>query len=193
MSVLQEQIQALSRDEFTEFYLWLVNTEEPRRQALPKVEAGQAELMEELRKQGVVAAPAAEDAVVEDKPVEEYPQWVNPGADHSKMYTPGMVVRHEGELWESTMPGLNPYEPGLPTTWAAWRKATPASEAADSPVEGGGDTPDDGVQPWAPGQTVAPGDERSYNGVTYVVVQGHTTQAGWEPNVVPALWKVKEN
>lgn len=52
--------------------------------------------------------------------------------------------------------------------------------------------PDDGVTSWAPGQTVALGDERSYNGVVYTVVQGHTTQAGWEPSVVPTLWKVKE-
>ena len=31
--------------------------------------------------------------------------------------------------------------------------------------------PDDGVTSWAPGQTVALGDERSYNGVVYTVSQ----------------------
>jgi hypothetical protein len=43
---------------------------------------------------------------------------------------------------------------------------------------------------WAPGQTVAPGDLRSYEGVTYECIQGHTTLQGWQPPNVPALWKV---
>jgi len=41
---------------------------------------------------------------------------------------------------------------------------------------------------WAAGQTVVPGDLRSYEGVTYECLQGHTTLAGWEPPNVPALW-----
>jgi len=53
----------------------------------------------------------------------------------------------------------------------------------------GGDGPGDGgVVEWAPGQTVAAGDLRGWAGVVYVCVQGHTTQAGWEPPNVPALW-----
>jgi len=42
---------------------------------------------------------------------------------------------------------------------------------------------------WAPGQTVVPGDLRSYEGVTYECIQGHTTLQGWEPPNVPALWQ----
>lgn len=43
---------------------------------------------------------------------------------------------------------------------------------------------------WAPGQVVAVGDLRTYQGTTYRCVQAHTTQAGWMPPVVPALWEV---
>lgn len=32
------------------------------------------------------------------------------------------------------------------------------------------------------------GDLREYSGVIYRVLQAHTTQAGWAPPVVPALW-----
>jgi hypothetical protein len=43
---------------------------------------------------------------------------------------------------------------------------------------------------WAPGISVTVGEEYAYDGTTYRVVQGHTTQAGWEPPNVPALWAV---
>jgi hypothetical protein len=32
------------------------------------------------------------------------------------------------------------------------------------------------------------GDEVTYNGVTYKCRQSHTSQVGWEPPNVPALW-----
>ena len=41
---------------------------------------------------------------------------------------------------------------------------------------------------WGPGIAVAVGDVFRYAEVAYEVVQGHTTQAGWEPPFVPALW-----
>jgi len=34
-------------------------------------------------------------------------------------------------------------------------------------------------------------DLRSYDGVTYRCLQGHTTQEGWQPPNVPALWAVE--
>jgi hypothetical protein len=32
------------------------------------------------------------------------------------------------------------------------------------------------------------GEEVTYNGVTYKCRQSHTSQVGWEPPNVPALW-----
>jgi len=48
--------------------------------------------------------------------------------------------------------------------------------------------PSGGVQEWIAGEQVAVGDQRTYEGTTYEVIQAHTTQAGWEPPNVPALW-----
>lgn len=31
---------------------------------------------------------------------------------------------------------------------------------------------------------------RQYNGILYKIVQPHTTQAHWTPDITPALWKV---
>ncbi|MBR6790967.1 MAG: hypothetical protein IKM31_08900 [Oscillospiraceae bacterium] len=42
---------------------------------------------------------------------------------------------------------------------------------------------------WKAGEEVAAGDRRSYGGNLYKAVQGHATQAGWEPDKVPALWE----
>jgi chitodextrinase len=42
---------------------------------------------------------------------------------------------------------------------------------------------------WAPWTAYATGAVVTYNGVDYVCLQGHTSQPGWEPPNVPALWK----
>ncbi len=42
---------------------------------------------------------------------------------------------------------------------------------------------------WQPWTTYRAGDLVSYNGVVYQCIQGHTSQPGWEPPNVPALWQ----
>ena len=42
---------------------------------------------------------------------------------------------------------------------------------------------------WQPGIAVKAGEKLTYKGATYEVVQSHRTQAGWEPDRVPSLWK----
>lgn len=41
---------------------------------------------------------------------------------------------------------------------------------------------------WAVGVAYGVGDRRQYDGLLYRCVQAHTSQAGWEPPMVPALW-----
>ncbi|MEW9548179.1 glycosyl hydrolase family 18 protein [Nonomuraea sp. NPDC050783] len=43
---------------------------------------------------------------------------------------------------------------------------------------------------WAPWTAYSAGTRVTYNGVEYECVQSHTSQPGWEPSNVPALWKV---
>ena len=45
-------------------------------------------------------------------------------------------------------------------------------------------------QPWKPGEAVNVGDRRYYATRLYKVVQAHTTQADWTPDLTPALWAV---
>ena len=44
--------------------------------------------------------------------------------------------------------------------------------------------------PWKPGEAVNVGDRRYYAPRLYKVLQAHTTQADWTPDVTPALWAV---
>ncbi|MBG0829183.1 alpha-lytic protease prodomain-containing protein [Planomonospora sp. ID67723] len=42
---------------------------------------------------------------------------------------------------------------------------------------------------WAPNTAYAAGSQVTYGGATYRCLQGHTSQSGWEPPNVPALWQ----
>ena len=50
---------------------------------------------------------------------------------------------------------------------------------------------DDGSEPiaWQPGLALEVDEEVTHEGTTYRVTQAHTTQAGWEPPNVPALFE----
>lgn len=43
---------------------------------------------------------------------------------------------------------------------------------------------------WAPGMSVQIGERYKYNGTLYKVIQAHTTQSDWTPDIVPALFTV---
>ena len=43
---------------------------------------------------------------------------------------------------------------------------------------------------WQSGLSVNVGERYQYNGRLYKVVQAHTTQADWTPDITPALWTV---
>lgn len=45
-----------------------------------------------------------------------------------------------------------------------------------------------GPAAWAPQSAYAVGDQVTYQGKTYKCIQAHTSQVGWEPPNVPALW-----
>ncbi|MFK4691532.1 dioxygenase family protein [Streptomyces pristinaespiralis] len=57
------------------------------------------------------------------------------------------------------------------------------------PTEGPTTPPPGGT--WAVGTSYAPGARVTYAGVTYVCLQGHQAQPGWEPPSVPALWRAE--
>lgn len=82
-------------------------------------------------------------------------------------------VMHNGTEWVTTL-DVNVWEPG--TQGSGW---TPA-DGSEPP---GGDTPE-----WQTGVSYSVGDRVTYQGTEYECLQAHTSQAGWNPAAVPALW-----
>lgn len=55
--------------------------------------------------------------------------------------------------------------------------------------------PEDSVRVWAAGIDYIAGDEAAYpdeSGTLYTCLQTHTSQTGWEPPAISALWKAKD-
>ncbi|HEY1016076.1 MAG TPA: lytic polysaccharide monooxygenase [Herpetosiphonaceae bacterium] len=76
----------------------------------------------------------------------------------------------------------NTPQPGTPTPTATPRPTnTPVPPTATA-------TPNPGVNPWQPWVAYALNQQVSYNGGVYQCRQAHTSQPGWEPSNVPALW-----
>lgn len=107
------------------------------------------------------------------------PEWVQPTGQQDA-YQIGDRVTHNGQVWESLVNG-NTWEPGSPGAESLWLLVD--DDGGDEPTE-----PD----AWQPGVTYAVNDEVTYNGATYRCLQGHTSQAGWTPTAVPALWQLVE-
>ena len=69
-------------------------------------------------------------------------------------------------------------------TQAGWEPGT-ATQALYRRVKTEGSTE------WQPDTDYATGEEAAYDGQTYICQQAHTSQVGWEPPNVPAIWAAK--
>lgn len=114
----------------------------------------------------------------------------------------GDLATNAGKTWrnvlDSTRTQLNVWEPGTAGIderyWVEVVEDKAEPEAGESTEDNPAETePAKPTAPkvaeWKPNTTVKPGEHYTHNGSTYEVIQGHTTQAGWEPPAVPALWK----
>ena len=181
---LQDQIKKLDDAEFHQLLVWVVTPERNRRDAQPAVEQAQAEIVKELQDAGKLPLPdALTDPEELPADIDDVPEWVNPGTDHSAMYREGDIVRHNGRIVRSTHKGLNSWEPGtLGLDGRIWEDITPA-ETTEDPATG------ETITQWRPGIAATVGMKLTYNGATYEVVQAHTTQADWLPDALPSLYK----
>lgn len=179
---IKTQIEALPQADYQELQGWVIGTERKRREAAPAVEAGQAGVVRDLREQGVVDAPA-----VPADPADPgtYPEWVNPGTIHARMYLLGDRVQHQGRVWESGVDMLNSWEPGSAHT--VWVDIT--DQIAPEPEPDVPEVPQEPETPaWAVGVDYTVGQEILFEGATYRVIQAHTSAAHWPPNAVASLY-----
>ena len=88
------------------------------------------------------------------------------------IFTGQRFVWTDGNVWEANTGPLN--SNATPDTWPQGY-----SQITGLPPD---------VAPFVAGEAVKIGDLREYEGIVYRCIQAHTTQAGWTPPVVPALW-----
>ena len=112
---------------------------------------------------------------------EDGDQWVAPTGAHN-VYPQGGIVTHQGKTWESLIPN-NVWTPGDPNDPQSYQWWTELSDDEGEP------DPDNGPAGWSPNShDYTAGDRVTYDGAEYECVQPHTSQPGWAPDVVPALW-----
>lgn len=81
-------------------------------------------------------------------------------------------------------PTATPTTPGSPTATPT-KAPTPTATKTPSPTA----TPPAGVQPWDGNfHAYKVGDLVSFQGHIYRCIQAHTSEPGWDPVSVPALW-----
>ena len=203
---LQNTIQALPDNEFRDLKAWIVTTETDRRAAQPAVEQAKQEaeaetatkITQQLSEEHpeLVQKPTPET----DTAAREWEPW-HP-LKESTHYRYGDKTRHKDKTWrdvlDPTRTTLNVWEPGAPGIderyWVEETEPETAPETGDAPetdteMDNAPETEDTGVQAWAPNLNVTPGQRYTFQGDTYEVVQAHTTQTGWKPSAVPALYK----
>lgn len=105
----------------------------------------------------------------------------------AEIYVKGDVVEHKTRIYRSGT-NNNVREPGDTSDPQAWRWWVDITDG-----EPGTEEDADGNIIWS-GQGIEyrVGQRRSHEGVLYRVVQSHTSQPGWAPDIVPALWAIVE-
>lgn len=191
MDDLKTQVEALAPEQWGEFLGWVVGPERNRRNALPAVEAAQAEIMAEVWEAQPDLKPAYVGTVDPDTPtldalLAQLPAWVQPTSKASA-YPPASLVKHLGKAWRNRRRGLNAAEPGTP--FSGWEDVTSdllkpvpvqdgnAEDAPTTDVPGlitepepePEVTPADTVPPYRDGEKLAKGETRRYtDGKVYV-------------------------
>ena len=107
-------------------------------------------------------------------------------------YAEGDRVTFDGAVWRSLI-DANVWSPDeLMHSWFREGSVAEGEEPApEEPAEPAPETPDAPL--WAPGVSLGVGDRVEHNGVVYVVRQAHTSQTGWEPTNLPALFTPEES
>lgn len=187
---IKDAIKDLSQTHFVHVLSWAENEETARRRNQTIADAAQLDLVKELQDQGKFESPKVITEVTESTKVKDIPEWVDPGTDHSKMYRPGDIVKHDDKIVRSTHEGLNHWEPGtLAFDGRIWEVVEiPEPETVpQTPLEPS--TPSTPTVPkWEVGVAYKKDQEVMYDDKKYKIAQDHTSADHWPPDTVAALY-----
>lgn len=97
-----------------------------------------------------------------------------------KLIKAGEIRQVDGHIYRALVDcyDLPDHSPGV-ALGTVWAEVTIGTGGTGTPL-------------WSAGVDYVVGDEVEENGIVYVCLQAHTSQAGWNPSAVPALWSEKE-
>lgn len=132
---------------------------------------------EQARRQSIAVLPERIDRMVDQYQEamgrETGGEWTQPLGAHDA-YREGAVVTLDGQRWRSLIPS-NVWQPGADDRfWVVGEDA----EAEPPPA----------AAAWEPGIAYAADELVAYEGVTYRVLQAHTSTGHWLPPEVPSLY-----
>lgn len=204
---IYDQIRELPETDFRDLKNWIVTDETARRQQEPAIRAAKQEAEAETATK-IAQQLAEEHPDLVEKPTEtdggEVRAWE---AWHplkkSTHFRYGDKAQHNGKIWrdvlDPTGDTLNVWEPGAEGIderyWQEVVDDKPATEQADeeapatpTPAAKEPDGTKENPFEFKAGLNVTPGQYVTYQGVTYKVVQGHTTASHWAPPDVASLF-----
>ena len=108
-----------------------------------------------------------------------------------RMYGTARGTTYGYSLWEFEVYGTPSGATPTPTPTPA-ATATPGPTSTPTPTPAATATPTPGgIAAWAPNTAYSVNQLCTYGGSTYKCLQAHTSQVGWEPPNVPALWQLQ--
>lgn len=124
------------------------------------------------------------------------PPYIQPSGAHDAYLAGEQITWEDGEVYEAARDGVVHSPADHPDSWVLIEKP----EEEDEPEEPGENEEDDGDteepehEPWDPdGRAYTAGELLTYQGSLYEVLQAHTSQPGWTPATVPALYEPYES
>ena len=157
---LEEQVLALNDEQLSQHWVF-VNEERNKRETLSRAKTEVDRIM-----QSVYNARGGDGRA-----------YVQPTGSHDA-YPLGAIVSFNGKQYKSLI-NANVWTPtAYPGGWAEVTETVPPVPEPE-PIS---------ADPWVAGESVKAGDLRMYDEKIYSAVQPHTTQEGWEPPKVAALW-----
>lgn len=173
-TALHDIVPTLTDEQLNELADLALNLE-PRRR---RDEEAMARAIAKLREAGELPAPKAAVIDPENEDPNDAPEWVDPEGKLSAMYTMGSVVKRHGLYYESSYQGLNQWEPGAEgVSEQVWRDVTRFWVAPE------------GVGWWEQDRDLKAGDLVYFNGMTYRVLQDHTSRMRAMPHRAPKLYE----
>lgn len=127
----------------------------------------------DAEQQAKLAAEAYAEAVKEEPPR------VLEDLKHTDVVGPSGRIVIDGKVWKNVSgTWLSPFTAGPDQYPQGWARDDITGEEKTAPA-------------WRAGVEYKTGDEATFENTVFKCIQAHTSQAGWEPSNVPALWARK--